>query len=535
MKIRLFINRFILILGILSGIPTLSFGQVGQGPDEEPILLLHAERLEHDPSVPDAQRLIGNVRFSHKGTLMFCDSAWLYTERNGIDAYGKVHIKQADTLDVYADSLYYDGKTQQAQLRNNIKLRDKSITLTTNNLDYDMEQDIGNYHGNGKIIMRESQNVLTSKEGYYLAKEKELFFKDSVVLRSPQYVMNSDTLRYQTETEVAYFFGPTTIVSDSSTIYCENGWYDTKNEKSQFQENAYIQTKEQKLQGDSLYYDRNRGFGEVFGNISMIDTVQRVIMSGDYAYYDEKKETSLITGNTMMTQVYDTDSLFMHADTMFSDVDTAGKRLILAYHHVKFYRDDLQGKCDSLVYAEVDSTFKMFTRPVLWSEDNQLTGDYVEIKSYDGKIERLTMLNNAFIISEQDTVDYNQIKGKKMTGYFVGNNLHKILVQGNGQTVYYAVEEKTDTTTGITSDKKIGVNDAICSDILIYVDTAGSAIQKISFLDQPTATLYPMDQLPPKALILDGFSWHIQHRPMSKRDIFIWVDDEPAIKPEENQ
>jgi lipopolysaccharide export system protein LptA len=542
MNLRNTIATLLLLFGISVLVPRVAFSQVSGTTETKGgnIRLIHAERLDFaDPINPDAQRLRGNVRFKHNDAIMFCDSAWLFGATNSMHAFGNVHIKQADSLDIYADTLYYDGNTQDAKLRGNIRMRDGTITLFTDHMDYKMESSIGNYTGGGKIIMRENQNVLTSNEGYYLSDSKALVFRDSVVLDNPQYRVESDTMRYNTETEVVYFFGPTTIVSDSSNIYCENGWYDTKNDLSQFNKNAKIVTPEQTLEGDSLFYDRTTGIGEVFGNIVMNDTVQDIIMTGSYAYYDEKTEMSMITGNAVMTQVFDVDSLFLHADTLYSSQDSAGKKLIKAYYHVKFFRSDLQGKCDSLVYSEADSTFKMFNDPVLWSEDNQLTGDYVEMRTYNGKIEQLTLLNSAFIISEQDSASYNQIKGKKMTGYFAGNSLQKILVEGNGQTVYYAVED-TETpsvdndTIMIAGTKKIGVNDAICSDILIFVDTASNAINRISFLDQPTATMYPMNKLPEKAMILDGFKWQVIQRPLERKDIFIWTE-ESAVAPDEKE
>lgn len=528
----------IITTALLAVVSLLLQGTVAFAQEEEeykvPIKLIHAEQLLFEEDVnSQVQRLIGNVRFEHKGALLFCDSAWLYESSNNLDAYGRVHIKQGDTLDLYADTLYYDGNSQMAKLRGNIRMRDESISLTTNYLDYNLSTDIGQYYENGRIILKENQNVLTSKNGYYYADTKELFFKDSVVLRHPRYTMTTDTMVYDTKTEVTYFHGPTLIVSDSNTIYCENGWYDTKNERSQFEENAYIVTKEQKLFGDSLFYDRNSGYGEVFGNISMIDTVQSVVLNGDYAIYRESEEESLITGRAVMTQIYNSDSLFLHADTLQSLPDSAGKRQILAYHKVKFFRTDLQGKCDSLVYSEADSTFKLFDAPVLWSEENQLTGLYVEIKSFEGKIDKLTLYDEAFIISEQDTTSYNQIKGKKMTGYFTDNGLRKILVEGNGQTMYYAVEEEKLDTLGNVSENKIGLNEAICSDILIFIDTANNNIQKISFLNTPTATLYPMNQLPQKNLLLEGFKWRIEHRPLKREDIFVWKEEAATVEKEE--
>ena len=130
--------------------------------------------------------------------------------------------------------------------------------------------------------------------------------------------MKSDTLRYNSISEIAYFFGPTTIQvkNEGTLIYCENGWYDTKNDISQFDKNAFLHSKEHTIRGDSLFYDKNKGYGQAFKNITATDTVENIIINGDYAEFFEENEITIITGNAMLTQVYDEDSLFLHADTL---------------------------------------------------------------------------------------------------------------------------------------------------------------------------------------------------------------------------
>jgi lipopolysaccharide export system protein LptA len=373
---------------------------------------------------------------------------------------------------------------------------------------------MGSYYGGGTIVSNKNNINLKSNQGYYYTQSKEFFFKDKVVLKHPQYEMFSDTLKYNTFTEITYFYGPTKIISDSNLIYCENGWYDTRKDISQYSKNAYLFSKEQKLFGDSLHYDRKLGVGKAFKNITIIDTVQKIMVNGNYAIHYEKENRSIVTGKAMLTLMFDSDSLFLHADTLLSIFDsTQTHRTLFAYHKVKFFKNDMQGKCDSLVYTFQDSLIRLFNDPILWSDENQLTAEYIEIKMHDGKAEQLEMKNTAFIITQEDTIKFNQIKGKNMTGYFENNQLSFVDVREDGETVYYAKED---------NGSYIGVNKAASENIRIYLED--KVVNKITFLKKPKATLFPLDQVKAEELILSGFNWRSTIRPKTKEEIFLWQE-----------
>lgn len=476
--------------------------------------LLNANVLEGDEKLgKNVFRLLGNVQFRHKNVLMFCDSAYRYGDENRFDAFGNIRINQGDSLRANADLLKYDGNTSIAHLFNNVRMTDNKMVLTTNELHYNTQTNVADYYSGGKIVDRD--NVLTSKTGYYFANEKTFFFKDSVVLDNPKYNMESDTLKYNTATKTSFFYGPTTIDSkgtDSTLIYCEYGWYNTETEKSYFSQHAFIHSKNQILYGDSLLYDRKTGIGRGYKNVQVVDAYNNTIVSGDYAIYYEHEQRSIITGKTIFTQVMDGDSLFMHADTLYATWDTtANMKTYFAYHHCRMFKSDLQGKCDSLVYSSKDSTIMMYNNPVLWNEENQLTGDSIKLLTVNSAIDKMLLYNSSFIASKVDSARYNQVRGKNMIGYFNDNKLHKIDVSGNGQTVYYVRNKKEELT---------GVNRAECSDLVIFVKE--NKVNKIVLLTKPEGTLYPINELKPEELKLKGFSWQEEKRPVSKEDIFLW-------------
>ncbi len=473
---------------------------------------INADFIEYDSNLgSNANRLIGKVRFSHEGILMTCDSAHYFSDVNVVDAFSNVHLWQGDTLDLYGDYLKYNGNEGMARVRNNVILIDNENRLTTDYLDHNFNTDFAYYLGGGKIL--NGDNTLVSEKGYYYTREKTFFFKDSVIITNPDYVMYSDTLKYNTLTEIAYFLGPTEITSEENYIFCENGWYDTQKNISQFSRNAFLQSKEQILKGDSIYYERETGIGKAYKNVELIDTTQNILLTGNVAFYNEQTEYGMLTDSAVMIQIEGVDSLFVHSDTIMAVPDTIPeKRIIKSFYKVKFYRADLQGKCDSLSYTETDSTFRMFGDPVLWTDNNQLTAEFIDLITINKELERIEMKNRAFIIGIEDSLHFNQIKGRDMTGYILENQLQRIDVNGNSETIYYARDE----------EELIGVNKALSSDLVIrFLD---NEIHKIIYLTNPAGKYHPLSKFPDQESRLEDFIWLDRHRPGNKMDIFIWKE-----------
>lgn len=460
--------------------------------------------------VGGARRFLGNVIFEHQNATMYCDSAYLYSKENIIHAYSNVHVSRGDTIHLYGDYMLYNGNTNIGKFRNNVRMEDDKTTLYTDSLNFNNALNIGYYFEGGRIINEE--NTLTSDIGYYYSNDDLFFYKDDVVLVNPDYTIYSDTLKYNTEHKKAYFLGPTDIFSEENYIYAENGWYKTAEKKFQFNQNARLENKDQILTGDSLYYDELYGFGIAIQNVVMTDTVENVILKGNYAFYIKEPESILVTDSALLIQVSNlTDSLFLHADTISSKYDTSGiHRIVKAYHKVQIYKEDFQARCDSMVYNFKDSVITMNTDPILWAEGNQMSAEKVEIHMKDGELDFFKLMKTAFIVSQKDTSSFDQIRGKEMYGYVRNKQLHRIDVFGNGQTIYFTVDEK--------EDEIMGVNFAESSDLKIYMKNG--ALSRIKLIKQPTGTLYPLDQLVDKKL--KDFRWLEQLRPKSKKDIFYW-------------
>ena len=491
---------------------TLLFGlsQALEAQQSKQIEIVSSQTLSFDKrSGIEAQKLIGDVCFKQGDALMHCDSAYFYSAQNLIDAFGHIHIHQGDTLHLYGDLLKYDGNEKMAHIQHKVRLINKETTLTTEYLDYDISKSIAYYSYYGNII--NGENKLVSRTGYYYAHEKVFYFRGSVRIDNPKYTITSDTLKYNTVSRTAFFMGPTDILAQSNTIYCENGWYNTQTNISQFNKNAYLKSEKRLLKGDSLYYDRNNAIGKAFNNIRLIDSTHNIILCGNKAYYREKPEYAMITDNTLLMHVNEADTLFLHADTLQTKADSANKeKFIKAYHHVQFFRKDMQGRCDSLTYNTADSTMRMFDSPVLWYGESQITSDFVEMHMANQEISTVHFAGNSFVASQEDTGKFNQIKGKKMVGYFAKNELNKIVVSGNGQSIYYAKDKK----------KVIGANKSVCSNINIFLKDRRPS--RIVFLEQPDATFIPIQKIKAEDINLKGFLWLQNIRPLTMPEIFIW-------------
>jgi lipopolysaccharide export system protein LptA len=491
---------FSLLLFVLIFQTEFSFSQ-------DRIIDYQAQYVEFDKRIGNgAQRLLGDVVFYHAGAEMYCDSAYMYSKTNTFDAYDNILINQGDTVHLYGNFLHYDGNTKLATITGNVKLVNKETTLTTDKLEYELGNSVGFYTNHANIV--NDENTLESRIGYYYAKKKMFHFIDSVVIVNPDYTIYSDTLNYKTDSRIAYFLGPTDIIGDSSHIYCENGWYDTQNDLSELRDNAWAENTNQTVKGNYIFYNKKTGDGIAKSNVVIIDKKKSVVLKGNNAKYNQLSEFAFITDKAEFIQISDQDSLFLHADTLKTFPDSAGFKILFAYKHVKFYRENVQGMCDSMVYSFSDSIARLYKNPVLWMNNYQVSAEKIDMYTKNKQLDKMLLYKSSFIISQEDTAYFNQIKGKDMFCYFINNDISKIDVSGNGQTVYYAKD----------GPDIVGVNKIECSNMTLhFVD---NDVKKINFYINPVGTLYPLDQAPENELRLKGFRWLNTDRPKSKYDIF---------------
>lgn len=472
----------------------------------------NAEYLDyHQALYGKVKRLIGSVEIKHEDVTMFCDSAYLYEEDNNFTAFNNVKIYQGDSVSMFGDTLFYEGNTRQGLLKGKtVTLQDGQMTLTTDAIRYDAVNGVGYYTTGGTIVNKE--NNLVSKIGTYYTKGNLFEFKKEVVLKNPEYTMYCDTLQYNTQSRIAYFFGPTDIYStkDSNHVYCENGWYNTKINYSQFSKNSYIETKDKKLSADSMVYTGKTGIDRAYRNILLVDTTNKIEIRGQLGEYNRNSNIAWVTKAPNAAMQVEDDTLFITADTLRTWFDTTRQnRTLYTYHNTKFYKRDLQGVCDSLHYSFNDSVINLEVDPIVWSDNNQITADSIRVYMKDGEIDHISMKLNTFIVSEKDSGDkYNQIKGRNSIASFKDKRLHKVDVNKDVETIYY-IEEDTG--------KYIGMQRMVSGDLSIVLEN--NQVKQVKYYLEPTGNLHPMDKIPAGEEKLDGFEWKIARRPMSRKDV----------------
>ena len=482
-------------------------------PAKSKVYLLHSDVLKKSKDNPNAQILVGDVSFRHDSIYMYCDSACFYEKTNSLEAFHNVKFVQGDTLFLYGDYLFYDGNTQLAQVRNNVRMENRTTTLTTDSLNYDRIANLGYFFDGGTLM--DEQNVLTSDWGEYSPATKMSVFNYEVKLVNPQFTLTSDTLRYNTDTKIASIVGPSDIDSDENHIYSELGFYYTQQGQAELLERSVLTNNGKRMTGDSLFYDRNRGIGEAFQNVEFVDTISKNMLTGDYCFYNQLTGYAFATDKAVATDFSQGDSLFIHADTLqlytFHVNTDSVYREARAYHKVRFYRTDIQGVCDSLVFSSKDSCLTLYQDPILWNGKQQLLGEEIMVYMNDSTIDWAHIQNQALSVEQLDSLNYNQVSGKDMKAYFEGGEMKQVDVDGSVRLVYFPMEK--DSTL-------LGMNCSETSKLSMFLENR--KLKKLAMSPKSNGTLYPMTQIPSAKMKLDNFAWFDYVRPLNKADIFNW-------------
>ncbi len=496
-----------LLLALFMGKPYLGFAQQKTKIRFEGAQSMKSLNLNNQKLI----RYIGNVRFQHENTRVICDSAYHNPEENWFNAFGSVRIVQGKTT-ITGETLYYDGKTSLGKITGKeVRLVDDETTLTTQTLFFNSKTNVAYYTTPGTITTKNSK--LNSQRGYFNRASNMLSFAGSVVMEDPDGTIYTDSLTYNTNSELANFFGPTHIFNKDNFAYCEKGWYNKKIDQANLQQNAYILNKSNKIFGDNIFYDKAKKYARALGNVVLIDTANRAYIYGQKANYWQESEQAEIADNPYLMLVDNTDSLFLKADQMLlisrklNTKSDSTYRLLKALGNVKFYRNDVQGLCDSMIYNTRDSVIDMYVNPILWNDVNQMSADHIKILSRSNKISQMDFAGNAFIASHEEGNFYNQIKGKTITAMFTDGKVEKIEVSGNGQAVYFVRDANMLTLANRSESAKI------------YITVRNNKVSRVNFREKPSSNLYPIEKVEQEDVMLKGFKWHSGLRPANKYSI----------------
>lgn len=473
--------------------------------------------LEKKPEFPDAviytKDNSGQVYIVHEGVEMWCDQAYVYLKDNFVKAYGTVRIVQGDTVSMRSKYAEYNGNTQFAFASGDVLLTEPKTTLRTDTLYFDRIKQQAYYRSGGTV--RDTASTLTSRIGRYYAESKKYQFLSKVKIVNPKYTVNSEQLDFYSESGDAYLYGESTIVSETSTVYCERGYYNTRTDIGYFVKNSRIDYNNRILYGDSIYFDRNESFASATNNIKVIDTINRSVIRGHYAEVYRAKDSVYITKRAVAITLRDNDSIYIHADTL----RVTGKpenRIIKGFYRARMFKlgtppdEPTSGKCDSIYVDQKKGITKLIRNPILWSGENQMTGDTIHILSntQTEKLDTLKVFNNAFLV-QKDSAGYNQVKGERLIGLFTNNELDTVNIIKNAEVIYFSRNDLKEL---------IGINNTVSSSIQMYLEN--QEISGIKFIKKAKGKVYPPSKFPENARILPGFIWRGEERLMKVQDLF---------------
>jgi len=478
-------------------------------------------RLEHADVLKGGQvngvriaKPTGNVVFIQGQTTIYCDSAILNKAENSVEAFGKIRILEGDSITITAGRLYYDGNKKLARLRKNVVfVKLKTVTLYTDFLDYYRTRNLATYFNGGRLV--DTTNVLVSKKGYLNTLTSVASFKKDVVGENQDFTFKSDTLQYQTKTKIVNFLAPATVIDkDGKVVNYNKGFYNTVSKISVLNDGV-IETKSNLMKGDTYKTNEADLFYQAIGHVEITAKDDKLIIYGAQSDYYKGEGITKIFGNPYMARFEDSaDTLFLRADTLVSVEGKDGRtKYLLAYPRVRVFKSDLQAAADSLVYHSADSMMVFFKDPVLWNVGNQMTGDTIRMTTKRKKIDKIHMIGSSFVASEDEMENYNQIKGRSMTAHLKENKIHHVDVEGNGESLYYAIESREieNDTLKATLTVMTGVNKIICSDMKI--NFLEGKLNNISFFVKPDAKFIPPKDLKEEEMKLKGFIWRNADRP----------------------
>lgn len=516
---------------------------------EDKIFLEEADSLFRINLYEDIKIVKGNVKFRQSGMIMTCDSAYFYAEQDRADCFGNVEMRQGDTLFIYADRLYYNGIYQFAQLKcgptsPKVKLINRSDTLITDSLDYNLAMRLGWYDKGGEL--RDQTTTLTSIYGQYSPETKDAeFFHDVVLInRKDNYRLLTDTLYYNTATGIARIDSRTIIEGENDTIITTGGNYNTQTGFADLTRRSLIIHKDSNqnvvtLEGDSILFDRDTEISRAYrftspgkksGPVVLTDTANKSILIGGFGLYDNKNRRSLATKYPLLMEYSREDTIFLRADTIRTSVmktepvtDTLGVVLeeakeyymAKAYNRSRFFRSDLQGVADSITYVGIDSMLYLNRKPVVWSEERQINGPIIEVHLNDSTADWVKLPESGLMMEHVDEDFFNQLSAKKMLATLDSGLLRRLEAEGNVMAIMLPQESDSSYNKVVNAESSF-----------LDVTFGDKDFEKLKMWPEVTGTVTPIGMVEESNKLLKGAVWLDNIRPQRQwyGDKVTWDD-----------
>lgn len=504
---------------------------------EDKVKIIHADEFKKDTKYEGSQYMVGHVQIEHQGSILYADEVIIYNDQSLVKAIGNAKLQNADGSVITAHEMEYNGVTQKGVAKKDVVLTDPKQTIKTDILYYDRLANQAYFNTGGTIY--EGQNVMYTKSATYFLNTKMIDFVDNVKIDTPDYIIDGVNIKQNQNTKVAEFFGPTTITNRANPknrIYTERGTYRMETKEAFLTKNSKIFYNDKILTGDDMYFNNITGFGKATGNVTLDDPIERRYIKGGYGEVFQKKDSAMMTKNPYAVKIMEKDSIYFAAEKILSyqrpdsaDI-TIKKSFLRAYKKGRVFKSNAQGRADSIAFNETDGIMHMYTKPILWSGEKQVTGDKIEayFNTKTENIDSLKVIGNAFAISKVDSLnlkdEFNQVKGKFMTVYYQNNEIKEARVVGNAQSIAYVDDVDQETK----QPQRIGITLSTCGIIGALFEETG--LQIISCSIGANSDTYPMSKIEPEKRKFSDFNWNTKDRIRKWQDILVDSPNYEEIK-----
>lgn len=501
------------------------------------INIKHADEISKNPLKYDGNQFFkGNVVLEHQGSILYADEVIVYEAENFVKAIGNTKLQNPDGSVITASEMEYDGNSQKGIARKNVVLNDpKGTVIKTETMYYDRVSNLAYYNTGGTI--NDGKSTTYSKSATYNLTNRTINLTDNVRIEDKDYILDGINVVQNQNTNIVDINGPTTITNrknPKNRIFTEKGTHNLNTKESFLNKNSRIYYNDKILTGDAMYYNQLSGFGTATGNVTLDDPLEKRYLKGGYGEIFEKKDSAMMTKGPYAVKILEKDSIYFASEKILSyqklDSAKVKKSYLRAFKKARIYKSNAQGRADSIAFNETDGVLHMYTNPILWSGEKQVTGDKVEayFNTETENIDSLKVIGNGYAISKVDSLnmkdEFNQVKGKLMTVYYQGKDIKEVKVIGNAQYIAYAddVNEKTK------EKERIGIRLSSCG--IIHANFEDQVMQILSCSIGVQSTLYPMSKIGPDRKKFPDFNWNTKDRIRKWQDILVDSPNYEEIK-----
>ncbi|MGI9651308.1 OstA-like protein [Chryseobacterium sp. RLHN22] len=507
------------------------------------VRIIHADEIIKDPTKYDGnQYLKGNVQIEHQGSVLSADEVIRYEEENFIRAIGNVRLQNNDGSVITSSEMEYDGNTQKGVAKKNVVLTDpKGTIIKTETMYYDRVSNQAYYNTGGTI--NDGKSITYAKSATYFLTTRTIDLTGRVKITDKDYTLEGDNVVQNQNTNIVTINGYTTITNNKNPknrIITEKGTHNMNTKESFLTKNSRIYYNDKILTGDEMYYNQLTGFGKATGNVTLDDPLEKRYIKGGYGEIFEKKDSAMMTKGPYAVKILEKDSIYFASEKILSyqKPDTADitkkKSYLRAFKKARIYKSDAQGRADSIAFNETDGIMHMYTDPILWSGEKQVTGDKVEayFNTETENIDSLKVIGNGLAIAKVDSLnlldEFHQVKGNLMTVYYEGKNIKQVNVIGNAQAITYADDYNEKTK----KNERIGITLSTCGIIGALFEE--NKVQIISCSIGANDETYPMSMISPDKKKFPDFNWNTKDRIRKWQDILVDSPNYEEIKYEPN-